>query len=66
MLFSQNFLQLSLFVGEYTLCVEKEQKEVENEVADESAYFSFPFHSTVVVHAAFSFFAGRDLQCLQL
>lgn len=65
MLFSQNFLQLSLFVGEYTLCVEKEQKEVENEVTDESAYFSFPFHSTVV-HAAFRFFAGRDLQCLQL
>lgn len=53
MLFSQNFLQLSLFVGECTVCVEDEQKEVENEVTDESAYFLFPFHS-------------RDLQCLQL
>lgn len=43
--------------------LKKNKRKWENEVTDECL---FPFDSTVVMHAAFQLFAGRDLQCLQL
>lgn len=44
MLFGQNFLQLSPFVSECTMCVGKEQKEVENEIILMRVLIShFPF-----------------------